>query len=179
MATAPLITFQNYITPFAVSSLLTYSQTSPGGTGLPVLQGTDSDPLYFRVYNNYALTASIANAINVFITTYDGIGSGSHTAAKAVVSQTWIHMLENGYGENSVTPGVYTVYAGSDTAIGGSYQYILDKGSNGTAGTSQIRAGTDNNGCGFAELKSYARVPSNASNGTTTFAVSVGYEWTS
>ena len=179
MATSPDITFRNYTTPYGVDSLLAYTQTSPGGTGLPVLQGTVSDSLYFRIYNNWALNSAIANAINVFITTYDGIGTGSHTAAKAVVSQTWIHMLENGYGENSVTPGLYTVYAGSDTAVGGAYQYVLDKGSDGTAGTSQIRAGTNNAGCGFAELKSYANVPANATNSTTTFAVSVGYEWSS
>ncbi len=178
MSTAPDITFRQYVSSYGVIPLIVYSQTSPGGSGLPVLQGTDSDPYYFRVYNNFALTAGVASAINVFITTYDGIGSGSHTAAKGVVSQHWIHMLENGYGENSTTPGVYTVFAGSDTAVGGAFQYIPDKGSDGTS-VSQIRAYSNTNGCGFIELKSYARVPAAAPNGTTTFAVSVGYEWTS
>lgn len=178
MASAPDITFRNYTTPYSVTALIIYSQTSPGGSGLPVLQGTDSDPLYFRIYNNFALNSDIASAVNFFVTTYDGMGVMSHTAAKAVVSQHWIHALENGYGEGSVTPGVYTVFAGSDTMIGGAFQYILDKGSDGGS-SSIIRAGSNGSGCGFAEIKSYARVPADAQNGTTTFAISAGYEWVS
>lgn len=178
MATAPDITFRQMVTPYATLGSVTYVQTSPGGSNLPILQGTDSDALFYRIYNNFALNASIASAINLFITTYDGIGSGSHTATKPVVSQTWIHMLENGYGEGSVTPGAYTVFAGSDTAVGGAFQYILNKGSDGS-NVSQIRAYSTQGGCGFAELKSYARVPSNATNGAVTFAITVGYEWSS
>lgn len=179
MATQPLITIRQYTTPFPVLSSLTYVQTTPGGSSLPVLQGTDSDPLYLRFYNNYGLAASIATAINCFVTTYDGVGTGSHTASIPVVSQTWIHILENGYGEGSTTPGAYTVYAGSDTAVGGLRQYVFDKGSDGSAGISQIRAYSTQGGCGFVELKSYARVPANAANVTSTFAVSLGYEWVS
>lgn len=177
--TTPVLTFQNYTTPYANITSVTYTQTSPGGSGLPVLQGTDSDHLFFRIYNNWALSSNIANALNVFITTYDGIGTGSHTATKPVVSQTWIHVYENGYGENSVTPGVYTVYGGSDHAVGGANVYVLDKGSNGVAGSSVIRAYSNNAGVGFVELQSYARVPANATNGTTSFAISCGFEWSS
>lgn len=178
MATQPDITFRQKTTPATVVSSETYQQTAPGGAALPVLQGSDSDSLYFRVYNNYALGSNIADAINVFITTYDGVGSGSHTALKAVVSQTWIHMLENGYGENSITPGVFTSYLGSDTAVGGVFVYNPEKGSNGAA-FSKIRAGTNGAGVGFIEFKSYARVPGTAINSTSTFAISVGYEWSS
>ena len=176
--TIPDITFRLNTTPYTVVPSETYQSTAPGGGALPVLQGTNSDPLYFRVYNNYALNSGIADAVNVFITTYDGVGSASHTALKAVVSQTWVHMLENGYGENSITPGVFTSYLGSDTAVGGVYVYNPQVGSNGAA-FSKIRAGTNNAGCGFIEFKSYAQVPSNAVNGTTTFAISTGFEWSS
>lgn len=178
MSTAPDITFRQDVSPYAPYPLITYSQTTPGGSGLPVLQGTDSDPLFFRIYNNFALNSGIANALNVFVTTYDGISTGSHTTFKAVVSQHWIHVLENGYGENSSTPGLYTMFVGSDTAIGGAFQYTLDKGSDGSS-ASIIRAYSTGSGCGFVELKSYARVPASANNGTTTFAISCGYEWTS
>lgn len=176
--TAPDITFRQNSTPYSTIASETYQQTSPSGNPLPVLQGQDSNHLFFRVYNNWALNSNIADAVNVFITTFDGVGAGSHTALKAVVSQTWIHMYENGYGENSLTPGVFTSYGGSDTAVGGIYVYNPERGSNGVA-FSKIRAGTNNAGVGFIEFQSYARVPANATNNTTTFAISVGYEWSS
>lgn len=176
--TQPDITFRQSATPSTTIGLVTYQQTGPGGAVLPVLQGQDSDHQFFRVYNNWALNTGIADAINVFITTYDGAGSGSHTYSKALVSQTWIHMLENGYGANSVTPGVFTSFVGSDTAIGGLFVYNPEKGSDGNA-LSRIRAGSNNNGVGFIEFQTYARVPSTATNNTTTFVISCGYEWTS
>lgn len=176
--TAPDITFRANTTPFSVVSSETYQQTSPSGNPLPVLQGQDSNHLFFRVYNNWALNSNIADAVNVFITTFDGIGSGSHTALKAVVSQTWIHMLENGYGQNSITPGLFTSFVGSDTAVGGVYVYNPERGSDGAA-FSKIKAGTSNAGVGFIEFQSYARVPASALNSTTSFAISVGYEWSS
>jgi hypothetical protein len=178
MSTQPQLTFQQNVTPYSTITSETYQSTSPSGAPLPVLQGTQSNHFYFRVYNNWALAAGIATAVNVFVTTYDGIGTGSHTAFKAVVSQTWIHMLENGYGESAGTPGPFTSYIGSDTNVGGVFVYNPEVGSNGVS-LSQIRAGSNQAGVGFIEFQSYAYVPTNATNNTSTFSISVGYEWTS
>lgn len=175
--TQPDLTFRNISTPFATIASVTYVQTKDGGTNLPVLQGENSDNLFFRVYNNWALNSSIANALNCHITTWDGPTSISHTAATLPVSQKWIHVYEDGYGENSVTPGVFTSFAGVDTAVGGSSKYVLGKGTDGST-QSIIRAYSNNNGLGFVEITSYASVPVAAPNNTYNFVITVDYEWT-
>lgn len=176
--TQPDITVRQQTSPYSVLASIDYIQTAPSGETLPVLQGRDSDLLYFRIYNNFALNTGVADAVNVFLTTYDGAGVGSHTALQSITSQTWIHMLENGYGASVTTPGVFTSFIGSDTAIGGNYSYSPEKASDGT-GSSKIRAGSDNNGVGFIEFKSYARLPQEVGQGLITFVVSINYEWTS
>lgn len=177
---APDLTFRGYSTPYDALTSIVYKQTKPGGTNLPVLQGEDSDYEYFRIYNNWALNSSIASALNVSLTTYDGAGVASHSASTLPVSQMWTHLYLNGYGENSVTPGVYTAYAGVDTAVGGpNNKYIPEKGSDGVVGESRIRAGSNYNGVGFLEVKTYVSVPAAAPNLTYLFAISCEYEWTS
>jgi len=177
---APILTFRGYSAPYDVLTSITYVQTKDGGTNLPVLAGENSDTTYFRIYNNWELSSNIASALNVSITTYDGAGIASHTASTLPVSQLWIHAFLNGYGENSVTPGVYTAYVGVDTAIGGSDNvYVPEKGSDGVLGEARIRAGSDYNGVGFLELSTYASVPASTPNITYLFAIACEYEWTS
>ncbi len=183
MASQPVITFRNVTTPFSTISQLNYVQSAAGGNNLPVLQGQTSNKLLFRIYNNFALSAGIASAINVFLTAYDGVGVGSHTCALLCVSQAWTHIQEYGYGENSVTsPDRMTAFLGNDTAIGGNTPcgtdiYTPEYGSDGTT-TAQIRAYSNQNGVGFIEFQSYENVPiTGIQNTTYNFAISMSYEW--
>lgn len=183
MASQPVLTIRDVLTPFGAISSLNYVQSAPGGNNLPILQGQNSNPVLFRIYNNFALSAGIATALNVHLTVYDGSGAGSHTCAFLPVSQAWIHVQEQGYGENSVTsPDRKTYYLGSDTAIGGSAPcgsslYTPEKGSDGSA-TPQIRAYSSGNGMGYIEFQSTANLPiSGVLNASYTFSVSMSYEW--
>lgn len=181
MASAPDITFRRSVTPYDVLVGASYVQSSLGGNNIPVLQGENSNQYIFRIYNNYARNAGIASAVNVRITTFDAVDPSSHTAAKSVISQSWIRVFETGFGENSTPPGLYTQYVGQDTAIGGSKGnqdvYIPEIGSAGS-GTAQIRAGSDTNGVGFLEISSYAELPDQVGTTAYAFAISVQYEWT-
>ncbi len=180
----PDLTFRSNVSPYSTLTSLAYVQTKPGGTNLPVLQGENSDNILFRIYNNFALNTGIATALNLFLTCYDGPTSVSHTANFTPVSQSWIHVLENMYGES--TPSVsynFTSYVGTDTPIGGvpagTNKYYPEVGSDGVTGQSRIRAGSNNAGYGFVEVKTYAAVPVAATNNTYTFAISANYEWSS
>lgn len=183
MASQPIITFQNVTTPFSTISQLNYVQSAAGGNNLPVLQGQNSNKILFRIYNNFALATGIANAINVFLTTFDGSGVGSHTCMVSCVSQSWTHIQEYGYGENSVTsPDRLTAYLGADTAIGGNSPcgsdiYLPEYGSDGN-NPSQIRAYSSGNGTGFIEFSTYESVPNTGILNTTyNFSISMFYEW--
>lgn len=182
MASAPDITFRRNVSPYDVLAAAQYVQSTLGGDNLPVLQGENSNLFLFRVYNNYARAAGIASAVNVRVTTFDAVDPSSHTAAKSVINQSWIRVYENGFGENSTPPGLYTRYLGADTAVGGTPAnknvYIPEFGSAGNA-TPQIRAGTDTNGVGFIEIASYAELPDTVGMVSNSFAVSIQYEWSS
>lgn len=179
---APDITFRSILSPYGILAGASYLQSALGGNNLPVLQGEDSNPVYFRVYNNYALAAGIASAVNVRVTAFDAVDPGSHTAAKSVIYQSWIVARENGFGENSSAPGLYTQYTGDDTPIGGSIAnkdvYIPEIGSDGSS-TPQIRAGTNTNGAGFIELATYAELPDIVGMASYAFSISIQYEWSS
>lgn len=143
-----------------------------------MLQGYSSYPVKIRIFNNYALNSTIATAMNVRLTTYDGLGAGSHTASQLPASRQWIRVYQSGYGEGSVVSGLFTAYGGSDTAIGGDANlYYAERGSNGAI-LPQIRAGTGTNGLGFIEVITYAQLPSDAPSGDYTFALTMSYEWT-
>jgi hypothetical protein len=174
---APILTFRSNVTPYSLLSSQAYTKATPGGTNLPVAQGDNSDDFYIRIYNNWGLSATIATALNISLTTFDGASSISHTYSTAPVSQHWLHVLENGYGEGATTPGAFTSYVGTDTAVGGVSVYNPEKGSDGVLGESRIRAGTDTNGVGFIEINSYMSVPLAAVAGTYTLAISVQYEY--
>lgn len=162
--------------PYFPLTLLNYQETI-NGQALPVLQGDNSDTYYFRVYNNFNLAAGIANALNVQVTTWDGVGAASHLATTLPVTGHWDHFFENGYGENSIGPGPFTLYAGTDTPVGGTTRYTVQEGSDGST-SAVIDAFTNNDGLGYIEFATYCAVPSNAPNETYFFAISVSYEYT-
>lgn len=184
MSTAPVLTLRNVTTPFSTISTISYVQSATGGNNLPVLQGQTSDTTLFRIYNNFALTAGIASAINIYLTVYDGATAGSHTCAVLPVSQSWIHILEHGFGENSVTSNDFlTNYYGTETSIGGngpcgSDKYVPEYGSDGTT-NARIRAYSNTNGMGYIEFQSRVAVPNTSSvqNASYNFAISLSYEW--
>ena len=156
---APILSFRSSVSPYPILSSITYVQTKDGGSSLPVLQNEKSDPVYFRIYNNWNSIPSVATAENCEITTYDGIGVASHTAISSPVFQMWLHTQLYGYGENSSQPGLYSRYDGEDTPIGNTSTYKPEKGSDGGGTPISIRAGSDTNGVGFIEIKSYVSVP--------------------
>lgn len=177
---SPIVSFRSQSAPYAVISTIAYTQSALGGNFLPVKEGENSSLVYFRVYNNFSSSSSIATMNNVRLTVYDGVGVGSHTATQSPVSQSWVHIYETGFGESNAQPGVYTQYIGEDTAIGrsGGDSYSPEYGSDGTT-NSYIRAGSNNAGVGFIEFASYVQIPSGAGFASYNMALSVNYQWTS
>lgn len=179
MASAPVIDFRKSDNPNSSIGFALFVQSALGGGYLPVLQGENSNTFIFRVYNNFARAVGIASAFNVDITTFDSVDPSSHLATKSVINQQWIRVYENGYGENSTPPGLYSRYLGADTAVGGQGNlYVPETGSDGST-SPQIRAGTDTDGVGFIELATYAELPDVVGMVTNLFAISIQYEWTS
>lgn len=178
MATAPDITFRSVSSPYSVLTAIAFVQSTLGTDNLPVLQSYNSVPVKIRIANNWALGTGIATAMNVRLTTYDGIGAGSHTASQLPASQMWIRVYQSGFGEEAILPGLLTALPGSDTAIGGAGNlYYTQAGSDGS-GASQIRAGSGGAGVGFVEITAYAQIPATAPAGDYTFALTMTYEWT-
>lgn len=122
-------------------------------------------------------------AQDIHITVFDGSGVGSHTCAFLPVSQSWVHLQEYGYGENSITsPDFFTYYLGTETPIGGNAPcgvnvYTPEYGSDGTT-SPRIRAYSNQNGAGFIEFQTVAKLPTvGVLNTSYTFSISVSYEW--
>jgi hypothetical protein len=177
---APVLTINNNISPFPALSVLNYIQSKIGSGALPVLQGEESNPVLFRIYNNFALAAGIADALNIAMTVYDGSGAGSHTANSLPASQSWLTVMEHGFGQNSqITPDLYTRYDGIETAIGGANTYKPQKGSDGVYGSPNIHAGVSNAGAGYIEYKSICKPEPSTPGGLYNFSISLIYEYVS
>ena len=176
---APILTFTQTSNPFTTLSSFNFMQSKLGSGALPILQGEMSVPLSFRLYNNFNRAVGVVAAMNVQITTYDGAGTISHTALTPPISQSWIRILQTGFGQNS-TPiaDLYTKYSGIDTAIGGNQGYYAQKGSSGDYGNPLINAGVDGNGVGYIEYQMYAQVPDVATSGDYNFVIGVSYSYT-
>jgi len=175
--TAPDLTFRQSTFPYSTIAQLVYSQTNGDGNVYPVREGEFSDANIFRIYNNFALNSNIANAENIKITTYDGVGVGSQTTTKSVVSQQWMRLFEQFIGESTPTVSyTFSTYIGTDTAVGGTSKYAIEVGSAGTV-ASEIRAGTNNAGYGFVEFNSKLEAPPNTGMGSYTFAISLTYDY--
>lgn len=169
----PVITIRGTTPPYSIITSLSYFKTSPSGNILPVLDGEDSDPQSFRVYNNFARASNIEDATNVTVTTWDGAG---HTASMNVASHLWMHVFQTGWGSGSSGPGFYTHFLGTDTVVGGNIMYLFNYSSDGVGGVSQITTGGGNN-CGFVEAETYIQ-PTIGDVGTDNpFVVSVRYEY--
>jgi hypothetical protein len=139
MSTPPSITIRQTASPYGIISSLNYFQSKIGSGALPVLQGEQSNPVFFRIYNNFALAAGLADAINVNITVFDGLGSGSQTASTPPASQCWLHVMEDGFGQGiSLTPDLLTKFAGQDTPVGGVNTYYPEIGGSGVASPSMV-----------------------------------------
>lgn len=181
MASAPDLTFRSASTPYSLLNTLVYYQKHYFSGSLPVNQGEKSENLYFRIYNNYAKNSNLSAAYNVRIFAYDGASAVSHTAAKLPISQQWIHMLQNGFGENSTPPGLYTYYRSDDYAIGGSHNWMsAEVGSDGvysSTSTAVLRANSTGSGVGFLEFLSYASLPASTVDATYNFAITADYYW--
>lgn len=179
MSTAPDLTFRSKSNPYLALSQFSYAQSKYGSGNFSVLHGEESNPIYFRIYNNFAANSGIASAVNVQITTFDSVNAISNTAFNAPVSQSWLHVLETGYGENSVPlVDVYTRYQGTDTPVGNKNFYEPEAASDGVS-EPVIRAGTNGNGVGYVEIESFVTVPATTSGGNYPFVISIIYEWTS
>lgn len=176
MSNPPSIEIRKINSPYDLLNSVNYFQSKVGSSALPVLQGEVSEPILFRIYNNFALSAGIADAVNVQITVYDGVGIGSHTAYNSPASLSWLHVLLNGFGEsNTVANDPLTKYTGQDTAIGGNNTYIPEKGSAGVYGTPTI-TGT-NSKAGFLQIKSYLTPPNIGNGDIYNFCITCLYEY--
>lgn len=172
----PDITIRQKDSPYGTISSFLYFQSKIGSGALPVLQGESSEPFLFRVYNNFALNAGVSDALNVQITVYDGVGAGSHTASQSPASLSWLHVLENGFGESTtVANDPLTKYTGQDTPIGGVNTYIPERGSAGVLGTSTITGSGSK--AGFIQLKTYLTPPANATGDIYNFVITCLYEY--
>ena len=169
----PIITIRETTPPYSIITGLNYFKLSLVGNELPVLNNEKSEIVSFRVYNNFAGASSIKDAINVSVTTWDGLG---HTASMAVASFGWLHVYQSGWGSGSSGPAQYTHFLGTDTAVGGLMGYDFQYSSDGTPG-SPVIATEGGNGCGFVEVETYIK-PTHGSTGMTNdFVVSVTYEY--
>lgn len=171
----PILTIRQKTTPFSLISIFNYIKSSLLGTILPVLNNEQSDPIYFRIYNNFQGGQKVKDAINIEITTWDG---NSMTASMAVASYQWMHLMQTGFGEGSSGGALYTQYPGLDRAIGGpTNESALDYASNGTPNVSEIRSASVFPGAGFAELKTYISPKTGSVGQLNNFVVSVYYEY--
>lgn len=179
----PDITFRRADDPSQLLTSINYIQRTPSGSTLPVLKDEKSDSVLFRIYNNWALNPHIATAMNVLLTVFDGVVTPSHTCTLTPVSQSWVHILQTGFGEAASQPGLFTQFIGTDTDIGGcppgTNTYSFEKSSNGVFGVSKIRAYSTSNGLGFIELKTYVDTPENAFGASYNFALSISFDWVS
>jgi hypothetical protein len=171
----PILTFRSNIAPYNALTSLVFTKTKAFYLGLPVVGGEKSDSQYVRIYNNFLQAAGIANAYNVNVTTYDR--SGSFGQSGAVASQHWVSAMQTGYGEGASIPGVFSSFNDEFETIGGSRSMILKRGSDGL-NHAVIRAGSDTNNMGFAEIKVNTAVPKNTNANTYTFILSAEFNWT-
>ncbi len=176
---APIIEFRQNVYPWSTVAPITYQQTKDSLTGIsfPILAGENSDFYSFRIYNNFGLNSNISDAYNLTVTTFDNTGGTGTT--QSVVFQDWLVVKETRVGEGASAPGatIYDVFAQTPLAIGGANSvYLIPVGSNASL-IPEIRAGTNHNGCGFAEIQSYLQVPPTAGSGTINFAIVVNYDW--
>ncbi len=183
--TSPILTLRNSIAPYNTISPIVYLQQKDAGFPLPVNEGFNFTPEQstknmFRIYNNFALSSNIADALNIQVTTFDTASAGSHSASTSPVSQQWVHMQQTGFGQASSGGGNFSSYLnGNDIAVGGLSVFSPERGSDGSPYNPTIRAGYINSGAGvgFIELTTYLSFPSGNLSQTYNFVIGVLYNW--
>ena len=154
----PDITIRSTKNPYVILSSLPFVQTKDM-LAFPVNQGENSDYVDFRVYNNYAVNTGIANATSVRITSYDSFVLPLSTITLPV-TQRWLRIFQTGYGEGAAAPGsLYDIDYTLDTPFGSGSYYYPEHASDLGDVTATIRAGSDNNGCGFMQFRCYLSLP--------------------
>jgi hypothetical protein len=99
MPTAPIIEFRSDTNPFAVLSSIPLAGAGLSGA---IVAGTSSAVVQIRIYNNFANTGGIHDAINCDLASYDdATHQGSQVTAP--VSQQWLQVSVQSYG--GVTTG--------------------------------------------------------------------------
>lgn len=172
----PIITFRESIFPYnLIPSPFIYSETIANQSGLPILSGDYSDMITFRIYNNFGLQQDIGTAYNLSVTTYDNT---SHYGSSPLVTQEWVSLQENGYGQNSTTANVFTFYQDSLVFVGGASNVkSFTIGADGSFG-SNISAGSNRDGCGFIEVKTFCWIPAGTSTGIWSAVLTANFDWT-
>jgi hypothetical protein len=176
MSTRPDITFRSAEPPFDLIQSVTYV-TTHYSESLPTLAGDidGSDHIKFRIYNNWAAVAGVADAINCEVTVYDGVGIP--TAATSAASSLWTQVWETMFGESvPASYYVYTAFDGFKTPVGGVNTYVVESGSDGSLDP-VIRAGSANNGFGFVEFESNMEPPLGVVAGDYQYAIALNFQW--
>jgi hypothetical protein len=123
--------------------------------------GGASIPVTIRIYNNFANTAGIHDAINCVLATYDDIvHQGS--AATLPVSQFWLNVQVLDYNGNA--NGNDAIY----TPIGGSTKHAVSINSG-------IIPGSSTN---YIEVNLMVVIPALASSNSVTQGLWLEYSWT-
>lgn len=149
--TSPVVEWRAAITPFGTLSSLTFSGSGFGGA---VPLGTTSNVQTVRLYNNFAAAASIADANNCSLASYDDeIHQGLATTSQ--VNNHYLQVQVTDY--NGVTTGADVSYF----SIGGSFKHALPTNGSTISGT----------GANYVTINLKVSVPAIANNGTITQGV--------
>ncbi len=132
--TAPVIEFRDDVTP---STVLTSLSLTGAGFGGAIVAGNASDPITFRIYNNYAAAGSIHDAINCVLTSYDDATTLGAVTTPPVIQQ-WLQTTVVNY-DGSTTGADAGVYS----KIGGVTNHAVPTNSGviGGAGAHYIKVG--------------------------------------
>lgn len=158
MSNQPVIEFRNATAPNAVIASLTLQGTG-FNNAIPV--GGQSTPVTIRIYNNFANTAGIHDAINCVLASYDD-ATHQGSAASTPVSQLWLNVQVLDF--NGLTGSADTNYV----PIGGATKHAVPV-NNGT-----IPGATSN----YIEVNLMVVIPATASSNSVTQGLWLEYSWT-
>jgi len=158
MATAPVIEWRAATTPFSV--LATQALTG-GGFGGAIPVGTSSATLTLRLYNNFANTAGVADALSCVLAIYDDtVHQGTAVTAGATGKYIQVQVLD--YNGNT------TGADASAIAIGGLTKHPLPVNGGTLAGAAS----------NYTTLTVQAVLPANAVQGTLSLGLWLEYSST-
>lgn len=154
----PVVEWRANVSPFSTLSSLTFTGTGAGGA-IPL--GTTSNVQTVRIYNNFAAAASIADALNVFVSSYDDeLHQGLATTIP--VTQTYMQIQVADYN------GVTTNADVSFLSIGGQTRHPVPTNGGTISGT----------GANYITLNLQVNIPANAATGVITQGVWIEFSST-